>query len=139
MGKMTLSLHNALKSTLKELASASPHGVLLYGANNLTQETFCKAVDIAKAAKRLLSCTRIEIRGIGYYTQVESQFVAWIKNHVRLPAESPWCNLASAHNWLKYNVSNNLSCMKLSVGKIDYYMILKQEWLLKFREIAFKY
>lgn len=138
MGRMTLNMHNALKSTLKKLTSTCKNGLLVYGSNNLTKETFCKKIDIVKNMKRLLSCTRIEIRGLGFYTQVEKHFVAWIKENVRLPTQQIWCNLASAHNWLKYNVSDNLYCMKLSIGKIDYYMILREEWLIEFRNIAFK-
>lgn len=138
MGKMTLRLHNALKSTLKELASACPKGVLTFGANNLTQQTFCKPINLMKHAKRMLSCTRIEIKGIGAYPRIEDAFVAWIKTHIRMPTED-YCNLASSHNWLKYNISPRLNCLKLSIGKVDYYMILREEWLIKFREVAFKY
>ena len=138
MGKVTLRLHNALKSTLKELALACPKGVLMYGTNGTTHETFCKPVDVIKAMKRLLTCTRIEIKGLGSYPNVEQNFVAWLKNHIRTPA-THFSNLASAHNWLKYNVDPNLNCMKLSIGHVDYYMILREEWLIKFRKIAFKY
>lgn len=138
MGKMTLRLHNALKSTLKELASTCPNGVLTFGANNLTQETFCKPIDLIKHAKRMLECTRIEIKGLGAYPIIEESFVAWFKAHIRTPV-SDYCSLVSAHNWLRYNIGPNLSCMKLSIGKVDYYLILREEWLAHFRQIAFKY
>lgn len=140
MSKMTLRMHNALKSTLKGLASSCPKGVLCYGFNKLTQESFCKPINVLKASKRLLSCTMIEIRGLGSYQDIEAHFVSWIKNHIREPANTPqWCNLLSPHNWLRYNISDNLNCLKLSLGNIDYYMILREEWLLEFRRIAFKY
>lgn len=137
MNKITLRIHNALKSTLQELASANPQGVLVYGINNLTQDTFCKKVDIMRCIKRLLSCTRVEIKALGHYPLIEESFVTWLKNHIRTPV-TDFCNLASAHNWLKYNINSRLNCLKLSVGKVDYYMILREEWLIKFRESAFK-
>lgn len=137
MGKMSFRLHQALKSTLQRISQACPNGVLVYGYNHLTQEQFCKPVKLIVAAKRLLSCTRIEIRGLSYYVDVERKFVNWIKSHVKLTRQISFCHLESPHNWLRYNISNNLSCLKLGVGKIDYYLILREEWLLDFRNNAF--
>lgn len=138
MGKMTLSLHNALKSTLAILQDSCKNELLILGEDNLNQRTFCKPIKIDKAAKRLLSCTRIEIRGLGHFTKQEAKLVDWLKNHVWIPTNNVWSNMATAHNWLKYNVANNLSCLHLGIGKIDYYIILREEYLLHFRKIAFK-
>lgn len=138
MGKMTLRMHQALKATLDLIQYKCQDGILCYGANTATQETFCKPIAIAKASKRILSCTRIEIRGIGYYTNIESKFVEWLKNHIRLPTNTVWSNMASPHNWLKYNVADNLSILNVGIGHVDYYIIMRDEYLQYFRYKAFK-
>lgn len=134
---MTLRMHQALKSTLALMQDKCKGGILCYGANKATQETFCKPIGLAKAAKRLLSCTRIEIRSIGYYTDVESKFVEWLKYHIRLPTNMVWSNMASPDNWLKYNVAENLQILNVGIGHVDYYLIMRDEYLIYFRNKAF--
>ena len=138
MSKMTLQLHNALKATLMRVAALHPGGILMYGIDNINQQTFCKLVKIENNIKKLLACTRIEIRGIGYHPQVEEKFVAWLKAHVRTPSMNPFCNgLLSPHNWLKYNIAGDLQLLHLGIAKVDYFMILKYEHLRYFRDRAF--
>lgn len=139
MGRMTLQLNNALKATLCRVAELHPDGVLMYGIDGINQQTFCQLVKINKNMKRLLGCTQIEIKGVGFYTQVEEKFVTWLKSHIRTPSEVPFCNsLLSPHNWLKYNIAADLNILHLGVANIDYYMILKEEHLRLFRHKAFK-
>ena len=64
MSKMTLQMHNALKATLMRVAALHPSGVLIYGIDNINQQTFCKLVKLEANIKKLLACTRIEIRGV---------------------------------------------------------------------------
>lgn len=137
MGKMTLSLHNALKSTLTMMQVSCNNELLILGEDNLNQKSFCQPIKIDKATDRLLSCTRLEIRALGYFGKQETKMVEWLKQHIRFPTTNVWVNIASAHNWLKYNVANNLSCLHLGIGKIDYYIILREEHLVHFRQIAF--
>ena len=61
MSRMTFKYYRALKATLDMLSNKCSKGVLVYGANTIEQKTFCKIIDLRKAAKRLLSCTGIEI------------------------------------------------------------------------------
>lgn len=138
MSKMTLRLHNALRATLKRVAELHPDGVLMYGVDNINQRSFCQLVKIHNNIKKLLGCTKIEIKGVGFYTQVEEKFVSWLKEHIRTPSGIPFCNsLLSPHNWLKYNISADLNILHLGVANIDYYMILKEEHLRLFRNKAF--
>ena len=138
MNRMNLQLRNALKATLMRVAALHPSGVLMYGINNINQQTFCKLVKIETNIKKLLECTRIDIRGMGYNPQVEEKFVEWIKVHIKPPSMEPFCNsLLSPHNWLKYNIAGDLQLLHLGIAKIEYYMILKDEHLRYFRERAF--
>lgn len=135
---MTLKLHNALKATLCRVAELHPNGVLMYGVDGINQQTFCQLVKINKNIKRLLGCTMIEIKGVGFYNQVEEKFVSWLKAHIRTPSEVQFCNsLLSPHNWLKYNIAADLNILHLGVAGIDYYMILREEHLRLFRNKAF--
>lgn len=136
---MTLQLNKALKATLSRVAELHPDGVLMYGVDGINQQTFCQLVKINKNIKRLLGCTQIEIKGVGFYSQVEEKFVTWLKSHIRTPSGVPFCNsLLSPHNWLKYNIAADLNILHLGVANIDYYMILKEEHLRLFRHKAFK-
>lgn len=138
MGRMTLQLNKALKATLCRVAELHPYGVLMYGVDDINQQTFCQLVNINKNMKRLLGCTMIDIRGVGFYSKVEEKFVTWLKAHIRTPSGIPFCNsLLSPHNWLKYNIAADLNILHLGVAKIDYYMILKEEHLRLFRNKAF--
>lgn len=138
MNKMNLQLRNALKATLMRVAALHPDGVLMYGIDNINQQTFCKLVKIEANIKKLLECTRIDIRGMSYNPQVEEKFVEWIKAHIKPPSMEPFCNsLLSPHNWLKYNIAGDLQLLHLGVAKIEYFMILKDEHLRYFRDKAF--
>lgn len=139
MNRMTLRLHKALRATLQRVAELHPDGVLMCGINNNNQQTFCQLVKVQHNIKKLLSCTQIEIKGVGFYAQVEEKFVTWLKSHIRTPSGVPFCNcLLSPHNWLKYNIAADLNILHLGVANIDYYMILKEEHLRLFRNKAFK-
>lgn len=138
MSRMSLRLHNALKATLQRVAELHPDGVLIYGIDNCNQMSFCQIVKINKSIKRLLSCTHIDIKGVGFYCKIEEKFVSWLKSHIRTPSGVPFCNsLLSPHNWLKYNIAADLNILHLGVANIDYYMILKDEHLRLFRNKAF--
>lgn len=138
MSKMTLRLHNALKATLKRVAELHPDGVLMYGVDNINQRSFCQLVKVHNNIKKLLGCTKIEIKGVGFYSHVEEKFVSWLKEHIRTPSGVQFCNsLLSPHNWLKYNIAADLNILHLGVANIDYYMILKEEHLRLFRNKAF--
>ena len=138
MNRITLQMHNALKATLMRVAALHPGGVLIYGIDHINQQTFCKLVKLENNIKKLLACTRIEIRGIGYHPDVEANFVTWLKEHIRAPSMEPFCSgLLSPHNWLKYNIAGDLQLLHLGVAKIDYFMILKGEHLRYFRDKAF--
>lgn len=138
MGRMTLQLNKALKATLCRVAELHPEGVLMYGIDSINHQTFCQLVKINKNIKRLLGCTKIEIKGVGFYSQVEEKFVTWLKSHIRTPSGVSFCNsLLSPHNWLKYNIAADLNILHLGVAGIDYYMILREEHLRLFRNKAF--
>lgn len=138
MSRMTLRLHNALRATLKRVAELHPDGVLMFGIDNINQQTFCQIVKINNNIKRLLSCTHIDIKGVGFYSKIEEKFVSWLKSHIRTPSGVPFCNsLLSPHNWLKYNIAADLNILHLGVANIDYYMILKDEHIRLFRQKAF--
>lgn len=138
MSRMTLQLNKALKATLCRVAELHPGGVLMYGIDNINGQTFCQLVKVNHNIKKLLSCTRIEIKGVGFYSQVEEKFVTWLKAHIRTPSGVSFCNsLLSPHNWLKYNIAADLNILHLGVAHIEYYMILKEEHLKYFRNKAF--
>lgn len=138
MKKISFKIHQALKATFAKLSLACPQGILIYGMNTDTQEQFCKRIDLFRNAKHLLRCTRIEICGLGHYYEVERKFVAWIKNNIRIPTKVDFCNLLDAGQWLRYNIASNLYCLRLGIGHVEYYLILRQEWLQEFRKNAFR-
>lgn len=138
MNRMNLQLRNALKATLMRVAALHPGGILIYGIDHINQQTFCKLIKLETNIKKLLACTRIEIRGIGYHPLVEENLVTWLKAHIKAPSMEPFCNsLLSPHNWLKYNIAGDLQLLHLGVAKVDYFMILKDEHLRYFRDRAF--
>lgn len=137
MGKVTLKIRKALEGTLRKLAADCKEGVLCFGTNEVSQEQFCKCINLAKAETRLLSCTRLDIRGIGHYSQVEHHLVKWLKSHIRLPPGRTFCNLVSPHNWLRYNINADLNILHLGIAKVDYYIILRSEYTTYFRQLAF--
>ena len=140
MDKITLSQRSALKATLMRVAALHPHGVLMYGVDNINEQSFCKLIQLGRNISKLLACTRIDIKAIGSNPQIEEKFVSWLKSHVRTPSMVPFCNtLLSPHNWLRYNISADLYCLHLGIARVDYYMILKNEHLRFFRDKAFNH
>ena len=138
MSKMNTNLRNALKATLNRVAELHPDGVLMCGIDYINQQTFCKLIKVERNLKKLLSCSSIEIRGIGYSPSVENMFVTWLKVNIQAKTKEPFCNnLLSPHNWLRYNIAGDLQILQLSVAKKEYYMILKDEHLRYFRNKAF--
>ena len=139
MSRMSLRLHQALRATLQRVAELHPDGVLMFGIDNINQKSFCQIVKINNNIKRLLACTHIDIKGVGFYSQVEEKFVTWLKSHIRTPSGVSFCNsLLSPHNWLKYNIAGDLNILHLGVANIDYYMIIREEHIKLFRHKAFK-
>ncbi len=140
MGKMSLHKRYALKATLMRVAALHPAGVLMCGFDAINERGFCKLIKLGCNLDRLLTCTRIDIRGIGYYPQVEAKFVEWLKSHIRTPSMPQFCNaMLSPANWLKYNIAPDLLCLHLGIAKVDYYMILKDEHLRYYRDKAYNH
>lgn len=138
MVKMNLKLMNALRATLNWVASLHPNGVLMYGVNHISKQTFCHLIKLEKNLLKLLSCNRIDIKGTGNYPQVEKQMVEWMKKHIRTPSGETFCNnLLAPGNWLKYNIAGDLHLLHLEIAKKEYWMILKEEHLRFFRKLAF--
>lgn len=137
MKKMSYKYYRALKVTLGMLANKCKQGILMYGTNTIEQTTFCKLIDLKKAAKRLLSCTSIEIRGIGHYIAAEKAFAAWLQENVKLPGNPTWGYLSSPHNWFRHNFAEDLNILKLSIAHTEYFMILREEHLLYIRKQLF--
>lgn len=137
MGKMTLKLHNALKATLAHLQDTLKYNILVYGKDSLNSKAFCQPISLQKAARRLLSCTRIDIKQVGFNPAIEQKIVEWLKAHIRFPTNRHWCNLVSAHNWLKYNIAEDLYILHLGIAHIDYYVVLREEYIRYFRSSAF--
>lgn len=138
MVKMNLKLMNALRATLNRVASLHPNGVLMYGVNHISKQTFCHLIKLEKNLLKLLSCNRIDIKGTGNYPQVEKQMVEWMKKHIRTPSGETFCNnLLAPRNWLKYNIAGDLHFLHLEIAEKEYWMILKEEHLRYFRNLAF--
>lgn len=138
MAKMNLKLMNALRATLNRVASLHPNGVLMYGVNNISKQTFCHLIKLEKNLLKLLSCNRIDIKGTGNYPQVEKQMVEWMKKHIRTPSGESFCdNLLAPGNWLKYNIAGDLHLLHLGIAEKEYWMILKEEHLRFFRDKAY--
>lgn len=138
MAKMNLKLMNALRATPNRVASLHPNGVLMYEVNNISKQTFCHLIKLEKNLLKLLSCNRIDIKGTGNYPQVEKQMVEWMKKHIRTPSGETFCNnLLAPRNWLKYNIAGDLHFLHLGIAEKEYWMILKEEHLRYFRNLAF--
>lgn len=131
---MRLRQFNALKATLDSLALLNPNGVLVYGENTYTIQSFCCPININKARTKLLGCKDIDIKAIGFYVQAESRIVAWLQAHIRLPTNRVWWNMVSPSNWLKYNISSDLYLLHLSVAHKHYYICMRYEQVLYYRQ-----
>lgn len=133
MHKITLKTRQALKSALLGLMGLSKN-ILVYGVNETSNETFCKPINISRCAARLLSCTELEIKHLGHYVDAEKAIVGWLKQHIRCPSNCrSWWSLVSPSNWIKYNIDKNLYILKLNVGNIYYYIVLRQDVVNIFR------
>lgn len=134
---MRLREYNALKATLDYLALLNPEGVLMVGEDRCFQRSFCYPISLAKAKSKLLGCTHLEIRAVGHYIDVESKVVAWLQRNIRLPPGRCWWNMVSPSNWLKYNIAADLYILHLSVAHRHYYICMRQEHVLYYRQQSF--
>ena len=131
---MTFKYYRALKATLDMLSIKCSKGILMYGTNSIEQKTFCQLIDLRKAAKRLLSCTSIEIRGIGHYLAAEKAFAAWIQEHVTLPGNPSWGYLSSPHNWFRTNFAEDALFVQINNTDLQKQVIITKYLLLRNRE-----
>ena len=138
MAKMFLYLMNALRATRERVATLHPGGVLMYGVNHISKQTFCHLIKLEKNLLKLLSCTRIDIKGIGNYPKVEGEMVEWMKKHIRTPSGESFCNnLLAPGNWLKYNIAGDLHLLHLGIAEKEYWIFFLEEHLRYFRKLAF--
>lgn len=134
---MTLTLHNGLRAAFNALPSVGLQRVLVYGCNTMLHTSFCKPVNIAKAAPRFLSCTHIDVFAVSYYPTQASTFVAWLKDKIPKPSCSVWWSLADAPQWLTLNIARQLYIMHLTLVDVEYYILIPFEIVRVFRSIAF--
>lgn len=127
-----------LKATLDYLALLNPQGILIFGKDEINDRTFCQPISMMKARLKLLSCTQIEIRGIGFFTEAEAYIVAWLKAHIRLPPGRQWWNLCSPSQWLRYNFAQDLYIMHLSIAKKHYYICMRRDYVIYYRQKTFR-
>lgn len=130
---MKLKQMNALKATLEYLMKKCSNGILIYGEDTYNKRWFVQPINIAKAKLQLLSCSNIEIKGIGHYSKVEAEIVGWLKVNIRLPNGRSWMNMVSPHNWLRYNIASDLNIMHLSIANKHYYMCMREEYVQYYR------
>lgn len=135
MKRMTFASMAALRAALMNLAEKPPGKALIYGCKG-AQHTFCKSVNILRNIKRLCSCSRLEIRGVGFYPDVEKAFVAYLKEQLPQKAAS-WWNCCSAHNWLRYNMGSQLNIVALHLSSVSYYILVDNAFVQDFRKIKF--
>lgn len=135
MKRMTFASMAALRAALMNLAEKPPGRALIYGCKG-AQHSFCKSVNILRNIKRLCSCSRLEIRGVGFYPDAEKAFVAYLKEQLPQRAAS-WWNCCSAHNWLRYNVSDKLNIVALHLSSVSYYILVDYTFVQEFRKIKF--
>lgn len=125
----------ALRAALMNLAMKPPGRALIYGCKG-AQHTFCKSIDILRNIKRLCSCSRIEIRGVGFYHEVEKAFVAYLKEQLTHKAAS-WWNCCSAHNWLRYNMGSQLNIVALHLSSVSCFILVDNAFVQDFRKFKF--
>lgn len=135
MKRMTFASMAALRAALMNLVEKPPGKVLIYGCKG-AQRTFCKSIHILRNIKRLCSCSRLEIRGIGFYPEVEKAYVAYLKEQLTQKAAS-WWNCCSAHNWLRYNVSDKLNIVALHLSSVSYYVLVDDAFVKDFRKCKY--
>ena len=70
MKRMTFASMTALRAALMNLAEKAQGRALIYGCKG-AQHTFCKSIDIIRNIKRLCSCSKLEIRGVGFFPDAE--------------------------------------------------------------------
>lgn len=138
MARITLKIRNALVQVLKTLHQAHPKGVLMYGFCASSKESFCRVVCLDKCADRLLSCTRLSISHFSHFEDATAAFCDFLKGSMRSSA-CAWWNLVSKSRWLEYNVDKDLYCLNLGIGTVDYYILLRREYLDGFRKFAFNH
>lgn len=138
MGRITLKIRNSLVQLLKELHQSHPRGVLIYGYCKESSEVFCKVVNLQKCYNRLLSCTRIQIAHYSHFANAACAFCSYLKGVIKTQPHA-WWNLVSPSRWIEYNICNDLYILCLGVGSVDYYILLRREYLMLFRNNAFGY
>lgn len=136
MCRITLKVRKALELVLKDLLHAHPRGVLMFGECASSKQHFCKVVDLGKCTVRLLSCTRLKIAHFSHFNAPTVAFCAFLKGYLE-DVPQPWHNLVSPARWIEYNIDKDLYCLNLGVGTVDYYILLRAEYLVKFRTKAY--
>lgn len=131
---MKLKQMNALKATLEHLIKKNSNGILIYGEDTYNKRWFIQPINLAKAKLKLLSCSNIEIKGIGHYSKVESEIVGWLRVNIRLPNGRSWMNMTSPSNWLRHNIASDLFIMHLSIAYKHYYICIREEYVLYYRQ-----
>lgn len=137
MMKMNLSARNGLKAAFNALPSAGLQQVLVYGSNAMLHTTFCKAINIARAAPKFLACSHVDIFAVSYYPVQAQHFVAWLKDKIPKPPCAVWWSLADAPMWLRLNIARELYIIHLALVDIEYYILIPFEIVRVYRSIAF--
>lgn len=138
MNKVNLQMRNGLKAVFITLPSAGLPRVLVYGAHALLHSTFCKLVDVSKAAPRWLACTHVEIFSVDHYPLQAAAFVTWLKDKIPKPPCAVWWTLAEPCQWLRLHVSSQLYCIRLALVDVQYYILVPFSVVEKFRSAAFR-
>lgn len=138
MRRISLKIRSSLAQLIKQLCQEHPKGVLIYGHCKSSNETFCKVVDLHKCRERLLSCTRIQIAHFSHFADATSAFCAYLKGVIKAQPHA-WWNLVSPARWIEYNICNDLYILCLGCGTVDYFILLRRDLLMLFRNKAFGY
>lgn len=137
MTRMTITLRNGLKAAFNALPSVGLQQVLVYGTNTMLHTSFCKSVNIAKAAPRFLACTHVDVFAVSYYPHQAKTFVAWLKDKIPKPPNAVWWSLADPPQWLTLNIARQLYIIHLTLVEVEYYVLIPFEIVKVFRSIAF--
>lgn len=135
---MDLRLRGALKVLLSNWKGNLDDTLLCVGVDTINDYHFCKTISIAKAEKRFLSCSNMEIHSLGFYPHIEKDFALWLKDNFSLPNAKTFPSIMDPTKWLSYNFANNLYILCLNISHIYYYILLREEYLKVFRDTAFR-
>lgn len=125
-------MKKSLRRVLSELAAEHPEGVLVSGYKTTAPDKFTKLVQLANCAERFMQCSKVVIRPLSFYPQVEQDVCTFVRPHF---ARTPLFDvgLMSNRQRLLYAIGGELYTIMLCYADRFYHIIVQRNLINTYR------